>query len=58
MTQELFNERKDKLKKLAIEEKGLEANLNTRQSIERVLTLLEEYNYENRIKMKGLLDHN
>ena len=56
MTQQLFNERKDKLKKLAIEEKDdIKADLNTRQSIERLLKLLEMYNYDNRVKMKGIL---
>ena len=56
MTKQDFSEQKSKLLILATEEKdNLKADLRSRQSIEKLLVLLDKYNYHDRIKMKVLL---
>jgi len=56
MTKQDVSEQKSKLLILATEEKdNLKADLRSRQSIEKLLVLLDKYNYHDRIKMKVLL---
>lgn len=58
MTKELFNDRLKKLRSVAIDTRdNLKTDYKTKESIKTLLNILDKYNYENRVSLKGLLSN-